>query len=245
MRVLIFLITLSANLFAGDIYLSDYRAHITDISTLGLTKEALFDKMDDQFINVRGSICSNRALMWVNNLKREDHVDAAKIFLFYTKKTGEVGRKTWWYHVSPMINEAGEMWVMDAGFPRFIDGPLLIKDWLFKFSNSYNCKEILAEDTDLIKLMFKERIFPHKTKHGKYDCYYRITSSGYWTPGSIAENLLGINEEGKPVRHTRDEIDKDELMQACQEATKSKVEGFLSRLFDKKQPQCKKYVYGY
>lgn len=174
--------------------------------------------------------------MWVNDLKKRQNIDAAKIFLFYTDKSGEVGKKHWWYHVSPMVNENGKLWVLDAGFPGWIDEPLSISEWLEKFTSSNKCKEIKAGDTDLVQKMFNMRQYPRHTKHGYFECYYRITPSGYWTPESIAMNILGVDPEGAPVRHVRDEIDTDELMQACKEATTSTFSFFG-------EEKCRKYVY--
>jgi hypothetical protein len=56
----------------------------------------------------------------------------------------------WWYHVAPMVNESGRLWVLDAGFPAKIKGAKTAKDWLFDFAGSRNCKEIKAGDNDLI-----------------------------------------------------------------------------------------------
>jgi hypothetical protein len=224
---------------AQTIHLEEYgNWPVTDVATRRMSKETLFNRMERRFIKPKTSICSNRALVWVYDFKRFFDVDAAKIFLFYTRKTGEVGRKTWWYHVSPMVNENGELWVMDAGFPKFIDTPLTKDEWLTKFVGSSNCKEIKAHETDLIERMYLERVFPERTPHGNFDCYYRITPAGYWTPNSVAMNLLGVDSNGVPVHHVRDEIDHDELMQACIEASTNPVGRWLGDA----RNNCRKYL---
>jgi hypothetical protein len=214
---------LSFTALSQDLNLSDYNWNIVDVKSKGLSKEILFTKMDRDFVNVKSSICSNRAHMWAHDFKRFYLLDTGKIFLFYTKKKGSASLRTWWYHVAPVVNEGGKIWVMDAGFPGFIRGPLTQNEWFSKFADSTNCKEIQAHEKDLIERMFSQQTFPHRTAYGYYDCYYRIVPHTMWTPGVVAENLLGVDSEGRPVRTERPEIDMDELYQACIEATSTKI----------------------
>ncbi len=222
----------------AQVTLPDYNWSVTDIAQKHIKREVLFTHMNRDFIDVGTSICSNRALMWVYDFKREHNIDAAKIFLFYTKKTGEVGRKTWWYHVAPVVNEADKLWVMDAGFPFSIRQPVTINDWLNFFVGSNRCKEIKAGENDLIERMFYGQVFPETTSYGTYDCYYKIAPAGYWTPASVAMNLLGVDSEGESVQLVRDEIDKDEVYSACLEATTSS----LGRVLGSGKKKCKKYL---
>ena len=230
---------IASSAFAQEVVLSDFNNwKMTDISTKGYKKETLFSKMNRDLIKVGASICSNRALVWAYDFKRNQNIDAGKLFLFYTKKTGEVGQTTWWYHVTPVINEKGTVFAMDAGFPGSINAPLEPKDWLKKFTGSTNCKEIKAGDNDLIERMFDGYVFPQTTTHGTYDCYYSYTPGGFWTPATVAMGLLGVDETGKPVRHVRDEIEKDEVYAACVEA----VTGPLGRALGGGKKRCAKYL---
>ena len=216
----IFLISLfSFSALAADLKIKDYNWEMTDVANRGYTKESLFSRMDRKFVKPGSSICSNRAHMWVNNFKRVNQLNTAKIFLFYTKKKGDLSTKTWWYHVSPVINEAGKMWVMDAGFGGWINQPLTTENWLFKFTNSNNCKEINANENELIELIFREQVFPHNTSYGRYDCYYKVVPHTLWTPETVAMNLLGVDSQGRPVRLERPTINRNELYQACLEST--------------------------
>ena len=165
--------------YAQELTLPEYNWKVTDISTKNMSKESIFNRMDTKLVKVSKSICSNRALMWVYDMKRNLNIDAAKIFLFYTKKTGEVGRKTWWYHVAPMVNDHGKLWVVDPGFPGFIEGPLAKEEWLHKFVGSDRCKEIKSGENELIERMFQGQVYPSHTSYGSYDCYYRVTPAGY------------------------------------------------------------------
>jgi hypothetical protein len=233
--LVILLLTTAAK--AQNITLESHNYVLNDIKKLGITKEALFRKMDRSFIKLGGSICANRAQMWTYDFKRFQNVDSAKMFLFYTKKTGEGTTKTWWYHVTPMVNEAGKMWALDAGFPR-IKGPLEPMEWLNYFAGSKNCREIQDTDTELIELMFKGRTFPENTVYGKYDCYYRIVPAPYWFPSSIATHLLGRDAQGRPARLERNEFNRGEVYQACIEA----VTGSLGRFFGGGKKKCQEWL---
>lgn len=234
--LLFLLVSLSS--FAADLKVKDYDWNMTDVTSRGYTKEALYTRMDTDFIKTKSSICSNRALMWANDFKQKYNLDTAKIFLFYTKQKAGMSLKTWWYHVSPVINESDKIWVMDAGFPGWIEAPLTKEQWLAKFTNSTNCKEISATETDLVQLIFKGHVFPTNTRYGNYDCYYKIVPHTIWTPEILAQNLLGVDSEGAPVRTDRPYIEQDELFQACVEATSSK----LGRVFGGSKEKCKEYV---
>ena len=137
-----------------------------------------------------------------------------------------------------MIAEKGVAYTMDAGFPGHINSPLTKDEWLKNFTGSTNCKEIKAGDNDLFERMFKGSVFPETTSHGTYDCYYRISAPGLWTPASLAMNALGYDESGRTVSHERPEIDKDEVYTACTEA----VTNPLGRLFGTAKKKCKKFI---
>lgn len=207
---------------AKDMKLSQFDWTMTDIASKGLNKDDLFESMDTNFIKAKKSICSNRALMWAQDFKQKNGLDTGKIFLFYTKKKSKIGSKTWWYHVTPIVNENNKVWVMDPGFPGFIDGPLSISDWADTFVDSKNCKEIKRTDADLIERMFSMQVFPQRTGHGFYDCYYMLTPHTIWTPESLGMSLTGADGDGVPVNFSRPTIDADEYYQACVEATTSK-----------------------
>src|SRR4051812_47878310 len=103
--------TLLAN--ANELEVKDYNFTITDLAEKGLSKEELFKNMNRDFIKLGNSICANRAHMWSFDFKRTYDVDAGKIFLFYTHKTGSTGETGWWYHVAPVLGENKKLFVMD------------------------------------------------------------------------------------------------------------------------------------
>lgn len=234
------LLSLTASVFAGDLKLKDYDWWtVTDIASRGHTKEKLFSEMDRKFIKVKKSICSNRALMWNNDFKEKHNLDTAKIFIFYTKADKPpVFAKVWWYHVAPVVNEKGNLFVMDPAFPGKTRSPHTINEWFRQVSTFNNCREIQAHETELIDLMWTETTFPKETSYGRNDCYYKIVPHTIWNPRVLAQNLSGKDGDGKPVRVERSEINKNELMQACVEATSTKIGYALGTT----KKQCTEYV---
>lgn len=227
--LLMALAILSFEVSAQDVSMEHFNWTMNDVSTAGVTKEELFQKMDRDLI-VGQSICANRALMWLYEFKKNFNVDGSKIFVFYTEKKSGLSVRTWWYHVAPIINEKGTEWVMDAGFPGSIKSPVLVDQWINNFVGSNKCYEITPQDTDLIQKMHEGRQFPQETFRGKYDCYYVKATAGHWFPSSVA-NAMTKNE-------TRVEIDNDEVYSACREAVTTPIGGLL-RLGKKK---CKKFL---
>jgi hypothetical protein len=216
----------SVSAFSQSITLSDFNYPVRDIKEQGLTKETLYKSMNRSLVRHKDSICSNRAHVWAYEFEKKSQVTSPKIFLFFTPKNSRTGGwwtgVNWWYHVSPMVNEGGKFYVMDAGFPDRVKTPLLMKDWLAEFTGKDSkCKEIKQGEDDLIEHIWDQSAFPETTRYGKYDCYYKITPAGYWIPGQVAKHVLGKDETGRPIRLERDQIDKDEVYQACLEASTS------------------------
>jgi hypothetical protein len=220
---------LSTHFAIADVAIPDYEWSVTDFAERNLSKEKVFSEMDRKFIKVGNSICANRALMWSHDFKTKYGVDGAKVFLFYTPKTGGAGDKRWWYHVAPVIAENKELFVMDAGF-SFIKGPLLLNKWLDTFSKGANCKEISAQDSDLIQMMNEGQQFPTETRYGSFDCYYKVVPAGLWFPATVAASLSGAN--------IPNEIQRDEVYSACLEAVTSP----LGRVFGTGKKACRKYL---
>jgi hypothetical protein len=237
MKLALILSLFSSLTLAQSVPLPDYNWSSDDIALKGITKEKLFASMDRDLVKLGNSICSNRALLWLYDFKRNYDIDGSKLFMFYTGKTGDAGAKTWWYHVTPLIAEKGTEYTMDAGFPS-IRSPLLVKDWIKKFTGSTNCKEIRANETDLIERMFRGQVFPENTQYGSYDCYYIKAPAGYWTPASVAMGLLGKTANGSPISFERLEINKNEVYAACKEA----VTGPLGMALGMGARKCKKYL---
>lgn len=229
MKLFIALFFLSTSLFAQTVTVPEYNYVVRDIRERNLSKESLYQKMNRSLVRSKDSICSNRAHVWGWDFHL-NNIESPKIFLFFTPSTGHFDGITWWYHVSPLVNEDGKLWVMDAGYPRKVSSPLSIKDWMRTFAGVNSvCKEIKSTDTDLVQLMNSGNTFPEQTRHGKYNCYYKITPPGYWTPSQIANNILG--------NFNRDTIDENEVFSACIEAATTPL-GYLFR----KKGQCRHFL---
>lgn len=224
--------------FAQDYTPRDYKQTFNDISVDGITKEQLFQSMDRSLMRLDDSVCANRALMWLWDIKDKFNVDAGKVFVFYTGRYGAVGRTDWWYHVAPVVNEKGSLWVMEGAYPDIFDRPLTVNQWFKAFIGTTNCKEIGAEDTDLIERMLVAKRFPSQTSEGKVDCYYKIVPSGYAYPASVAMNLLGKLPDGTPTKFEREHMDNWDVYTACMEAANSRIGNFLG--FNKRK--CKKFA---
>lgn len=213
----LFVLSLSAN--AQSLILQNYNYEVKDISSRRLTKEFLYQKMNRTLVRHKDSICSNRAHMWVWDFKMSD-IDSPKVFMFFTPGTGTFDGVSWWYHVTPLVNENGKLWVMDAGYPKKVNEPLSITEWTKRFNGEKSvCKEIKATDLDLVRRMYSGNAFPEVTPHGKFNCYYIITPPGYWTPAQVAKNLLGYDPNGRAINFNRDDFEEEEVMEACIEAS--------------------------
>lgn len=230
---------LSFNAFSATVTLPEYNFPIKDIADQQLTKEELFSKMNRKLVRNKDSICSNRAHVWAYGLDIQN-VDTGKIFLFFTPKTAYWDHAAWWYHSAPIINENGNLFVMDAGFPERLKKPLSVKEWLKEFNGVDSvCKEIKSDDEHLVQLMFSGKSFPQTTQSGTFDCYYRLTPPGYWVPKHVAMNMTGKTESGRPVSINRDEFHKGEVYSACREASTSE----FGWMFGSTKSRCKAFAY--
>jgi hypothetical protein len=219
MKSLLLLLSLSAFATAEVLKLPDYEYELDDINLLNLSSEQVFKKLDRTLVRVHDSICSNRAHMWAWDFALEKF-NTGKVFLFFTQSSNS---ENWWYHVAPIINEAGKVFVLDAGLPERIQTHLSLKNWLQKFQrNKKMCKEIRHSDVALVKEIQRKRTFPETTAAGTYDCYYILTPPGYWTPSQIAVDILNRNE----FKSTGP--DESEVFQACLEAVTSSL-GYAMR----------------
>ncbi len=234
----VILVLFSLSAFAQTT-LPDFHYNMTDISQRGETPDTLFAKLNRKIVKTGSSVCSNRALMWTYDMKRFQNIDAGKIFLFYTGKNGEIGSKKWWYHVAPVVNDKGQVWVIDGGFPGYVKKPMLIGEWLTKFVNTTSCKMINSGERDLFERMHKGRMYPEYTpQYGAVDCYTYIAPGPFWTPATVAMGVLQADAEGTPIRFTRDQYDMGELLQACKEA----AAGRLGTVLGGQKKKCKEYL---
>lgn len=239
MRFLFILVSLiSASAFSSNILLKDFNFKVPDISEMNLTKEELFEKIKKNRVKVNHSICSNRAQVWAYDLKKQG-VDSSKIFMFFTKKTESFERNSWWYHVSPAVNVKGTLWTLDAGFPSRIKKPLTVVEWLKEFNGLHSvCRQINGSDIKLLERIYKSKSFPEQTSDGHYNCYFIVVPGTFWVPSHVAMNLLGYDEDHRPVRLERIDFNLREVYEACREATTNPF-GWIG---GQNTNYCKKFV---
>ena len=229
---------LSFSAIAQNVTLRDWNYTLTDVSRAGLSTERLYSSMERDFIKVTSSICSNRALMWNNDFKNNYNLETAKVYMFYTGVNGRVGSKTWWYHVSPVVADRGQIVTMDAGFPAMFNKPMTLPEWFQEFAGTTSCHEIKMNETGLVERMFRTQVFPQTTEYGSANCYYIIAPGMYWTPESVAMAILGRDAEGNPTNYSRMDFDYDDLMQACSEASTSR----FGSIFLNNKKKCDNYI---
>lgn len=224
--------------FSSSVTLPNFKWGLEDLAEKSVRKEVLFESMKESRVLLNDSICSNRAHVWAFDFYKKFNIAAGKIFLFYTSSNSQIDGINWWYHTAPIVNENSKVWIMDAGFPKRFNKPLAIQEWLKEFTKEDVCKEINFSDTDLIEYMFKQHVYPQKTQHGQYNCYYMLTPGGYWTPSAIAKNLTGHDRNGSPIQFSRDEMDIDEVYTACIEASSTP----WGEMFGSAKRRCSNYV---
>lgn len=235
--VFIFVISPLKVMGANQFKIKDFNWNLSDVSSYNLSPEEIFNNMDRDFINVNSAICSNSAHMWTYDFHREYQLQSGKIFVFYTQKNSRDGLKNWWYHVAPIIYHQQELWVLDRGYPGLIQGPQSPSEWFHFFVKETACKEIKANEEEIIKLLFKKQVLPQETTYGKHDCYYKITPEFVWTPSNLAKTLLGKDENGRTINKLQG-YNKSELYQACLEATTTKLTYSLPR----SRARCRKFI---
>lgn len=223
---------------AQDIFLPDYNTHLTDVKAVGSSKERVFRQLDRNLVDVYESVCSNRAHLWTYQLAREKQITAGKIFVFYTDRSGMARTENWWYHVAPVISSEGQLWVVDGGLPGVVDSALKPDAWFKKIVNYKDCRELTTADEDLIPNMFTMTRMPKQSLAGISDCYYRVTSGPYWTPRTIALNMLQRDQDGVAVNFSREDYVENELMAACLEVSTRGTEPGNA----KKEKRCRKFL---
>lgn len=228
----------------GAGYIQDFNYQLTDIASVGLRKETLFEKMERKMLDLEGSICANRAHLWAYDIHKLGNINTGKIFIFFGKSIWTKNDKHgYMYHVAPYIIENGNEYVMEASYGD-ISKPLSVEEWIE--NETYNrvkgsdCVEITAADTDLTEYFYERHTLPEKRADGKASarCYIRKVPGHYWFPASIATHDLKKNGEGKPVEFNPTSFDKDEVLEACVEAASSKI----GRFFGGGRATCKKHL---
>lgn len=234
----IVLALISLNVFAQDYQLPDYGTFLTDLRTEKLRPSSLFRSLDTKTIDLAESVCSNRAHVWTYQLEKKHNIKVGKIFVFFTGRTGMARTEDWWYHVAPVVSSGGKLYVLDAGLPGFINGSQSPERWFKKVVGYSDCRELTANDEALVSNMFWSSRMPRQSTAGVSNCYYRVTPAPYWTPKTVALNLLGRDEFGTPISFERNEFNEYELLSACKEAVSRGLEPGP----DRREKLCRRFL---
>lgn len=128
------------------------------------------------------SQCYNRAHVWTYELDNQYGAKTKKVWLFFTRRYIREYRYHWWFHVTPVIQVAGESEDISLD-RRFLRGPLALTPWknIFMRNNAF-CPTVTRYSS---------------YRDYQYDnyCYFIKTSMYFWQPYQI-ENL----ERGRGVR---------------------------------------------
>lgn len=124
--------------------------------------------------------CFNRAHYWAKSMKDGYGIDSMKVHIYYTRKYAANISGKWWFHVAPMVNMNGELYVLDE---TFINRPVVLADWEKKFTRkmyrggdlkNYRCKVI-----ENISEYYDE-----DNQKNEY-CNIHVSSMYYWKPSEL------------------------------------------------------------
>jgi hypothetical protein len=213
-------------------YISDFNYQVSDLATMGLSRQTLFEKMERKMLDLENSICANRAHMWAYDLSKYN-IQTGKIFLFFGSSIWTDDKHGYMYHVAPYIVDNGVEYMMEASYGDLSE-PLKIKEWVenetYGRVTAADCIELTAEDTDMTEYFYERINLPEKKRpSGKpaARCYYRRVPGYYWFPASIAYHDLKRDADGVKFEFDPKDFDKDDVVEACVEAASSKFGRFF------------------
>ena len=174
----------------------------------------------------RVSQCYDRAELWSYHLHKNAHVNAMKVFVFYTHKYRNDYEKLyrrksfdWWFHVAPYLlvkNEQGEVEerVID---PEFSDTPMTMREWTDLFIETNRaCKEWVPYEK------FKNEVEDFTNAIGTEHCYLVRAPGTDLEPEDIAARQLG--------QKTGYEFSKTDLQEALTAPTNRNLPDFQKSL---------------
>ncbi|HXH32567.1 MAG TPA: protein-glutamine glutaminase family protein [Bacteriovoracaceae bacterium] len=217
-------------------YIKDYKFQVTDVASKNVSKELIFSRMERSMLDLKNSICSNRAHLWAYDMFRNYNIIPGKIFIFFGRSVWKDESQGWMYHVAPYIVENGQEFVMEASYPE-VDRPLTVNEWIENETDgrvkSQECIDISAKDTDLTEFFYERYNLPEVREEGRRGarCYIRKVPGFYWYPAGIALHELKKNAKGDEVEYSPTAFEPEEVMEACVEAASGK------------KSKCKQHLY--
>ncbi len=229
-------LTFSTGALAGGVgYIADYDYQVTDVARLGLSKERLFSRLERGMLDLKKSICANRAHLWAYDLFRFHNVNPGKIFIFFGRSMWVNEPEGWMYHVAPYIVDGDEEFVMEASYDD-VTRPLTVNEWIENETDgrfkANECIDITAADTDLTEYFYNRYNLPEVRDPGRKSarCYIRRVPGYYVYPTGIALHELKRDEKGNEVEYNPKAFSIEDVLHACVDATQGK------------KSQCKRYL---
>ena len=157
------------------------RKNINPMSSFQPTNVESIDMAQDIFDSLNGktkrhSQCFNRAHIWSKSMWDNYRIKSMKIFIFYTKKFREEVSDKWWFHVAPMINVNGEMYVMDKEFTRT---PKTAEQWERIFTKKMNNPSYRCIKMDNISTFYESNNYYNEFCNIEYSSMY------HWGPNDL------------------------------------------------------------
>jgi hypothetical protein len=220
----------------------EYNFELTDVSSKGLSRQVMFNKMKRDTINLEDSICANRAHLWAYDFKRFFNVDSGKIFIFFTKELWSKKETGYMYHVAPYMADQGLEYVMEASYD--LKRPLTVAEWVENETDGKvsekDCLYLTKDDTDLTEYFYERYNLPLKRENGKKGakCYLKKVPGYYWFPASIAYHELKMDGDGVSTSFNPKDYEIEDVMHAC----KDSMSGKFGSLFSGASAKCREYL---
>jgi hypothetical protein len=235
--IFIFVMIAPAQAVVGDIEIPGYNYAVTDIKAKGLSAQALFNSLSRNWMDLEHSVCANRSHLWSYDLHRKYGINTGTIFVFFGKKVWKGQRHKYWYHAGTYVVEDGQELVLEGSYPKEITTPLTVVEWMDQEMEGAHgkvdgsrCVEIKKDqDRDLTERFYYHAFLPSERPRGKesYHCYFRKVPGYLPYPETVAEQELGVDEDGNKVDDLITGYDRSTLLSAC-------VDAYAGRNFLKK-----------
>ena len=145
----------------------------TNVESIDMAKD-IFDSLNGK--TKKHSQCFNRAHIWSKSMWDNYRIKSMKIFIFYTKRFRSEVSDKWWFHVAPMINVNGELYVMDKEFTR---SPKTAQQWESIFTKKMNNPSYRCVKMDNISTFYEAN-----NNYNEF-CNIEYSSMYHWGPNDL------------------------------------------------------------
>lgn len=212
-------------LMFGSVASADYQ--VTDVASKGWTADQLFADVASsaRWMDLKHSVCSNRAQVWSYDLYRKRGLQPGTIFVFFTARVWANDRKGWHYHAGTYVMENGVPKVLEGSYPDETQKAQTVVEWMDTEmegrADATRCLQLTADDTDLTEYFYQTKgNLPETRANGKpgAPCYYRMVPGYIAYPYQVAELELGRDDRGAKSDYAPTGYDLDQIYWACVDA---------------------------